>query len=125
MVARAFKHIVQAVIAAVGNVADLPAAMAAVLNFLLGTEKHDRHNKELIKDHTLKMKWLEAFVSKRFCWKLKNEFQHLRKFLILRSLCHKVCSSVKRSTELGFVHQYYMAILSSYGHSEGWTGAGS
>ncbi|KAA8540510.1 hypothetical protein F0562_024571 [Nyssa sinensis] len=34
--------------------------------------------------------WLRTFLVKRFGWRLKDEFQHLRKLSILRGLCHKV-----------------------------------
>eukprot|EP00268_Persea_americana_P022118 TRINITY_DN219_c0_g1_i4.p1 TRINITY_DN219_c0_g1~~TRINITY_DN219_c0_g1_i4.p1 ORF type:complete len:1113 (-),score=284.77 TRINITY_DN219_c0_g1_i4:426-3398(-) len=90
MVTRAFKHILQAVIATVGNVADLSAAIASCLNILLGSLTKENCNRELIDDHALKLKWLETFLLKRFGWRLKDEFQHLRKFAILRGLCHKV-----------------------------------
>ena len=92
MVTRAFKHILQAVIATVGNVADLSAAIASCLNILLGSLTKENCNRELIDDHALKLKWLETFLLKRFGWRLKDEFQHLRKFAILRGLCHKVPS---------------------------------
>ncbi|XP_010250244.1 PREDICTED: protein TSS-like isoform X2 [Nelumbo nucifera] len=84
MVTRAFKHILKAVISSVDNLADLSAAIASSLNFLLGSYKKDTH------DHNLKMKWLETFIAIRFGWKLRNEFQHVKKFSILRGLCHKV-----------------------------------
>ncbi|KAF2323142.1 hypothetical protein GH714_033617 [Hevea brasiliensis] len=43
MVTRAFKHIVKAVIASLENVADLSAAVASSLNFLLGSCKNGRN----------------------------------------------------------------------------------
>lgn len=90
MVTRAFKHILQAVIASVGNIADLSAAIASCLNNLLGSLSNESCDPELSEDHALKMRWLGTFLFKRFGWRLKDEFQHLRKFAILRGLCHKV-----------------------------------
>lgn len=90
MVTRAFKHILQAVIVAVGNVTDMAAAIAACLNILLGSSTKENCDQDLNDDHNLKMRWLENFLSKRFGWRLEDEFQHLRKFAILRGLCHKV-----------------------------------
>ncbi|OVA05868.1 Tetratricopeptide repeat-containing domain [Macleaya cordata] len=84
MVTRALKYILRAVISSVENKAYLSAAIASTLNFLLGScmRKPD--------DQILKMRWLDTFLAKRFGWRLKDEFQHLRKFSILRGLCHKV-----------------------------------
>ncbi|XP_058115653.1 protein REDUCED CHLOROPLAST COVERAGE 3-like isoform X3 [Magnolia sinica] len=90
MVIRAFKHILQAVIAAVENVSDLSAAVASCLNILLGSSTMEKGDQELSNDHILKMRLLETFLSKRFGWELRDEFQHLRKFAILRGLCQKV-----------------------------------
>ncbi|CAN6459580.1 unnamed protein product [Victoria cruziana] len=85
MITRAFKHILQAVIAAIRNMDDLAGTIAECLNVLLGTpNKVD----DVV---SLKLKWLEAFLSKRFGWKLKDtNLEELRKFAILRGLCHKV-----------------------------------
>jgi len=90
MVTRAFKHILRAVIAAVDNLSNLSAAIAAVLNILLGTSKVENVDQDLANEHDLKMKWLETFISKRYCWRLREEFQHQRKFVLLRGLCQKV-----------------------------------
>ncbi|GJV96448.1 protein TSS [Tanacetum coccineum] len=80
MVVRAYKHILQAVVAAVDNVTDLAGSIASCLNVLLGSN-----------DDELKWKWVECFLSKRFAWQWKNEWRtDLRKFSILRGLCHKV-----------------------------------
>lgn len=90
MITRAFKHLLKAVIASVNNVADLPSVIASTLNFLLGgcrTEDTDQTSGD---DHRLKIHWLRSFLSQRFGWTLKDEFQHLRKLSILRGLCHKV-----------------------------------
>ncbi|KAK9282399.1 hypothetical protein L1049_005316 [Liquidambar formosana] len=90
MVTRAFKHILEAVVASVDNVVDLSAAIASSLNFLFGSCMMEYNDHNLSDDHTLKMRWLGTFLAKRFGWRLKDEFQHLRKFSILRGLCHKV-----------------------------------
>ncbi|GER48453.1 tetratricopeptide repeat protein [Striga asiatica] len=83
MVTRAFKHVVRAVIASVGCIESMSTAIAATLNFLLGSCN-------VKDDQALKLQWLRAFLEKRFGWKLQDEFQHLRKLSILRGLCHKV-----------------------------------
>lgn len=90
MVTRAFKHVLKAVIASVGNMADLPAAVASCFNFLLGSSGIEDNDHSLADDHILKLKWLQSFLAKRFGWRLQDEFQHLRKLSILRGLCHKV-----------------------------------
>ncbi|KAJ0488226.1 putative clustered mitochondria protein [Helianthus annuus] len=83
MVVRSYKHILQAVVAAVDNVSDLAGSIASCLNLLLGTP--------VANDDDLKWKWVECFLSKRFAYQLKNESRtDLRKFSILRGLCHKV-----------------------------------
>ncbi|PRQ50579.1 putative clustered mitochondria protein [Rosa chinensis] len=82
MITRAFKHVLEAVIASVGKITDLSAAIAATLNFLLGGSAMD--------DDVLKLQWLRIFLARKFGWALKDEFQHLRKLSILRGLCHKV-----------------------------------
>ncbi|KAH1085101.1 hypothetical protein AAZX31_07G027300 [Glycine max] len=91
MITRAFKHLLKAVTASVDNVADLSAAIASTLNFLLGGSRtEDGADQILIDDHNLRIQWLHLFLSKRFGWTLNDEFQHLRKLSILRGLCHKV-----------------------------------
>ena len=92
MVTRAFKQVLKAVIASVNNVADLSTAIASCLNFLLGSCTLEDNEQNLSDDHALKFHWLRAFLAKRFDWRLKDEFQHLRKLSILRGLCHKVQS---------------------------------
>lgn len=107
MITRAFKHLLKAVIASVDNVADLPLVIASALNFLLGgcrTEDTDQTSGD---DHHLKIHWLRMFLSKRFGWTLKDEFQHLRKLSILRGICHKV--SVVSFNYLLF--SFYMNLL--------------
>ncbi|KAL3633072.1 hypothetical protein CASFOL_026056 [Castilleja foliolosa] len=86
MITRAFKHVVRAVIGSVGSMDNMSTAIAATLNFLLGScnVKNDQS------DQILKLQWLRANLEKRFGWRLQDEFQHLRKLSILRGLCHKV-----------------------------------
>ncbi|KAJ9557794.1 hypothetical protein OSB04_012408 [Centaurea solstitialis] len=91
MVVRAYKHILQAVVAAVDNVADLAESIASCLNVLLGTPVARNPASEPGNDDDLKWKWVECFLSKRFAWQWKKECRtDLRKFSILRGLCHKV-----------------------------------
>ncbi|GAB4838152.1 hypothetical protein Ancab_027681 [Ancistrocladus abbreviatus] len=90
MIVRAYKHILLAVVAAINNVADLAGAIAACLNVLLGTPCKDA-DAEVVNDDKLKWKWVETFLLKRFGWQWKDQScQDLRKFAILRGLCHKV-----------------------------------
>ncbi|CAM6035680.1 unnamed protein product [Sphagnum compactum] len=93
MVVRAFKHVLQAVVASCKNAADLPLNIATALNVMLGAslleedlEKRPSSSKYLI------WRWVEMFVNKRFGWKLVGEVicSELRKYAILRGLCHKV-----------------------------------
>ncbi|XP_060171696.1 protein REDUCED CHLOROPLAST COVERAGE 2 isoform X1 [Lycium barbarum] len=87
MVVRAYKHILQAVVAAVDNIANVAASIASCLNVLLGTPSAENGDS----DDDLKWKWIETFLSKRFGWQWKDESREdLRKFAILRGLCHKV-----------------------------------
>ncbi|KAG9455942.1 hypothetical protein H6P81_000450 [Aristolochia fimbriata] len=91
MVVRAFKHVLQAVVAAVDNVSNLAAAVASCLNILLGSPSVEKVDTESISDNNLKWKWVETFLLKRFGWKMKDEsYSDLRKFAILRGICHKV-----------------------------------
>lgn len=91
MIVRAYKHILQAVVAAVDNVADLAAAIASCLNLLLGTSSLENPDADVINDDKLKWRWVETFISKRFRWHWKYEStEELRKFAILRGMCHKV-----------------------------------
>uniref|UniRef100_A0A2P2L465 Uncharacterized protein MANES_11G058800 n=1 Tax=Rhizophora mucronata TaxID=61149 RepID=A0A2P2L465_RHIMU len=90
MVTRAFKHILQAVIASVPHVADLAASIASCLNFLLGSCGEEDNDQYVKDDQIIKLQWLRKFLAIRFGWELKDEFQCLRKFSILRGLCHKV-----------------------------------
>lgn len=89
MVTRAYKHVLKAVVATIEKIEDLPAAIAASLNFLLGCcEMED--DQDLSDDNLLRFEWLQTFLARRFGWTLKDELRHVRKLLILRGLCHKV-----------------------------------
>lgn len=91
MIIRAFKHILQAVVATVDDVTDVAASVASCLNILLGTLSSENVDVGLTDDDGLKWKWVETFLFKRFGWRLKDESRcDLRKFAILRGLCHKV-----------------------------------
>jgi protein TIF31 len=91
MVIRSFKHIIRAVIAAVDDMQNMSAAIAETLNILLGSPRLENGaDTDPHIEHNLRLKWVESFLSKRFSWKLKDEFAHLRKFIILRGLCSKV-----------------------------------
>ncbi|XP_062226922.1 protein REDUCED CHLOROPLAST COVERAGE 3-like [Phragmites australis] len=91
MVIRSFKHIIRAVIAAVDDMQNMSAAIAEILNILLGSPRLENDaDTDAHSEHNLRLKWVENFLSKRYCWKLKDEFPHLRKFIILRGLCSKV-----------------------------------
>lgn len=88
MVVRAYKHILQAVIAGVNDIANMASSIASCLNVLLGTPQA---GKEAGSEDELKWKWVEKFLLKRFHWQWKDEMRHqIRKFAILRGLCHKV-----------------------------------
>ncbi|XP_007051554.2 PREDICTED: protein TSS isoform X1 [Theobroma cacao] len=90
MIVRAFKHILQAVIAAVVNTDKLAVSIASALNLMLGVpENGELHRSCNI--HSLVLKWLQVFLMKRYEWDITNlDFNDIRKFAILRGLCHKV-----------------------------------
>nr|XP_043615358.1 protein TSS [Erigeron canadensis]XP_043615359.1 protein TSS [Erigeron canadensis] len=90
MVTRAFKHILKAVIASAENFSEVSAAIVSTLNFLFGMSGEDNNNQEFLDDQSLKLQWLQSFLAKRYDWKIKDEHQHLRKFSVLRGLCHKI-----------------------------------
>lgn len=91
MIVRAYKHVLQAVVAAVNDVAELAGAIAACLNVLLGSPCSEGADEETVNDDKMKQKWVETFLLKRFGWQWKQETcQDFRKFAILRGLCHKV-----------------------------------
>ncbi|KAE8709151.1 putative Cupredoxin superfamily protein [Hibiscus syriacus] len=90
MITRALKHVVKAVVASVENFDDLPAVIASALNFLLGSGGGEDNVKNENDDYLLKLKWLRKFLAAKYGWKLRDEFQHIRKLSILRGLCHKI-----------------------------------
>ncbi|GFP96618.1 clustered mitochondria protein [Phtheirospermum japonicum] len=103
MVVRAYKHILQAVVAAVDDIANMASTIASCLNLLLGKPPTENIDADASNDDDLKWKWVEKFVSKRFGWQWKDEARHeIRKFAILRGLCHKhvACSSADGRTLL-------------------------
>ncbi|XP_075492104.1 protein REDUCED CHLOROPLAST COVERAGE 3-like [Primulina tabacum] len=87
MVTRAFKHLLQAVIASVQSMDSMSTSIATALNFLLGSSQSKNDD---VQDQALKLTWLHVFLKKKFGWELKDEFRHLRKLSVLRGLCHKV-----------------------------------
>ncbi|KAA8520744.1 hypothetical protein F0562_014984 [Nyssa sinensis] len=90
MIIRAFKHILQAVIAAVVNTEEMAAAIAAALNLMLGVPETVQLNQSC-SVHSLVWRWLEVFLKKRYEWDISSlNFNDVRKFAILRGLCHKV-----------------------------------
>ncbi|OMO64301.1 Tetratricopeptide-like helical [Corchorus capsularis] len=90
MIVRAFKHILQAVIAAVHNTEKMALSIASALNLMLGVPKTGELHKSC-KFHSLVWKWLQVFLMKRYEWDISNlDFNDVRKFAILRGLCHKV-----------------------------------
>ncbi|WCJ22412.1 Tetratricopeptide repeat (TPR)-like superfamily protein [Euphorbia peplus] len=90
MIVRAFKHILQAVIAAVANHDKMAVSIAAALNLMLGVPESGDSNKSC-NVNSLVWRWLEVFLKKRYEWNLsKTNFKDVRKFAILRGLCHKV-----------------------------------
>ncbi|CAL0327795.1 unnamed protein product [Lupinus luteus] len=103
MIVRAYKHILQAVVASVDNVSELASSIASCLNILLGTPSPESNDADITSCDELKWKWVETFLQKRFGWKWKHESgQELRKFAILRGLCHKVgLELVPRDYDMG------------------------
>ncbi|XP_073110528.1 protein REDUCED CHLOROPLAST COVERAGE 1 isoform X2 [Elaeis guineensis] len=90
MIVRAFKHILRAVIAAVSDSGELATSIAAALNLLLGVPD-SRVSNCAANVHPLVWRWLVAFLKKRYEWELTvTNFHEVRKYAILRGLCHKV-----------------------------------
>lgn len=90
MIVRAFKHILQAVISAVEKPEKMAAAIAAALNLMLGVPENEQPDQPSGVD-SLVWNWLEVFLMKRYEWNIKNlNYGDIRKFSILRGLCHKV-----------------------------------
>ncbi|EPS64934.1 hypothetical protein M569_09837, partial [Genlisea aurea] len=91
MVVRAYKYILQAVIAAVDDIADMALAVASCLNLLLGVPSSENSNSDAINDEELKLKWVKKFLLQRFGWQWKDDQQtSIKKFPVLRGLCYKV-----------------------------------
>ncbi|KAH9620821.1 hypothetical protein KSS87_015128 [Heliosperma pusillum] len=89
MIVRAYKHILQAVIASVGT-DDVAVTIAAALNLMLGVPETCDSDKSY-KIHSLVWRWLQLFLSKRYDWDIGGfSFKDLRKFAILRGLSQKV-----------------------------------
>lgn len=90
MIVRAFKHILQAVISAVEKPEKMAAAIAAALNLMLGVSENGQSDQPC-GVNSLVWRWLEVFLMKRYEWNIKNSnYEDVRKFAILRGLCHKV-----------------------------------
>ncbi|XVF80234.1 hypothetical protein PTKIN_Ptkin15bG0054500 [Pterospermum kingtungense] len=90
MIVRAFKHILQAVIATVVNTDKMAVSIASALNLMLGVPENGELHKSC-KIHSLVWKWLQVFLMKRFEWDISNlDFNDIRKFAILCGICHKV-----------------------------------
>lgn len=94
MIVRAFKHILQAVIASVVDIEDMAAIIAAALNMMLGVPVNDESNESHGVD-SLIWKWLELFLKKRYEWDVGSlKYKDVRKFAVLRGLCHKVLQTL-------------------------------
>ncbi|XP_042026641.1 protein TSS-like [Salvia splendens] len=90
MIVRAFKHILQAVISAVQKPEKMAAAIAAALNLMLGVPENVEPDQPSGVNSVV-WNWLEVFLLKRYEWNIKNlNYEDIRKFAILRGLCHKV-----------------------------------
>lgn len=93
MIVRAFKHILRAVVAAVSDSGELAISIAVALNLLLGVPDSGVLNCAA-NVHPLVWRWLVAFLKKRYEWELTvTNFCEVRKYAILRGLCHKVTHS--------------------------------
>ncbi|MBA0554202.1 hypothetical protein Golob_013321 [Gossypium lobatum] len=89
MIVRAFKHILQAVIATIVKIDKLAVSIASALNLMFGVPKNGELHKSC-KIHSLVWKWLQVFLMKRYEWDISNlDFKDIRKFAILRGLCQK------------------------------------
>lgn len=104
MIVRAFKHILQAVIAAVANTEEMAVAVAAALNLMLGVPESNQSGAV----DSLVWRWLEVFLKKRYDWDLSSfNYKDLRKFAILRGLCHKVgLEMVPRDFDMNSPHPF-------------------
>ncbi|XP_044480547.1 LOW QUALITY PROTEIN: protein TSS-like [Mangifera indica] len=90
MIVRALKHVLRVVVSAVGNTEKMAVSIAAALNLMLGVPENKKLDRSL-NVHSLVWRWLEVFLLKRYGWDLHSlNDKNLRKFAILRGLCHKV-----------------------------------
>lgn len=90
MIVRAFKHILQAVIANTVNINEMAVVIASALNLMLGVSDSEQSD-ECSGIDPLVWRWLEVFIKKRYEWDLSiKDFKNVRKFAILRGLSHKV-----------------------------------
>lgn len=90
MIIRAFKHILQAVIASIVEIEDLAEVIAATLNMMLGFPENDEPNEPHGIDPFV-WRWLELFLKNRYEWETGSlNYKDVRKITILRGLCHKV-----------------------------------
>lgn len=90
MIVRAFKQVLRAVIAAVSKTENLPTVIAAALNLMLGVPEKEKLD-QYIGVHPLVWRWLQVFLKNRYEWDLSSSnYKDVRKFAILRGLCHKV-----------------------------------
>ncbi|KAH6789298.1 Tetratricopeptide repeat superfamily protein [Perilla frutescens var. frutescens] len=107
MIVRAFKHILQAVISAVEKPEKMAAAIAAALNLMLGVPENEQPDQPS-GVNSLVWKWLEVFLLKRYEWNIKNlNYEDVRKFAILRGLCHKVgIELVPRDFDMKSAHPF-------------------
>ncbi|KAL9245417.1 hypothetical protein vseg_019075 [Gypsophila vaccaria] len=89
MIVRAYKHILQAVIASVGT-DDVAVTLASALNLMLGVPETSNSDNSC-KIYSLVLRWLQLFLLKRYDWDISGfDFKDLRKFAILRGLSQKV-----------------------------------
>ncbi|KAL0379395.1 UNVERIFIED_CONTAM: protein TSS [Sesamum angustifolium] len=107
MIVRAFKHILQAVISAVDKTEKLAAMIAAALNLVLGVPENGQSD-EAYGVNSLVWRWLEVFLEKRYDWHLNySSYEDVRKFAILRGLCHKVgIELVPRDFDMKSAHPF-------------------
>ncbi|KAL9254531.1 REDUCED CHLOROPLAST COVERAGE 1-like protein [Drosera capensis] len=89
MIIRAYKHIIQAVIASVDR-DNMAFTLVSALNLMLGPPETGSPP-QTCTIHQVVQRWLEVFLFKRYDWDMTGfDYNDLRKFVILRGLCHKV-----------------------------------
>ncbi|GAB4861593.1 hypothetical protein Ancab_036786 [Ancistrocladus abbreviatus] len=113
MIVRAYKHILQAVIASVG-VDDMAVTVAAALSLMLGVPKAGCSDQSC-NVHFLAWRWVKVFLMKRYDWDISGfNYKDLRKFAILRGLCQKVgIELVPRDYDMNSPVPFYMADIVS------------